>query len=160
MSVPVRRAVAADAGELARLRQLSLTCPTVPWSRPRDVPDGPWVKECQQVFAAMLDGPDTAAAFVVDAAPGRVASCAVGFLLPRLPGPGSSKPFNGDISTVATDPEFRRRGYARAVVTALMDWMAVRGCKRISLTASPEGEPLYTSLGFVYDEPRMTWRVQ
>lgn len=112
------------------------------------------------MFAAMLDGPDTIAAFVVDATPGRVASCAVGFLLPRLPGPGSSKPFDGDISTVATDPEFRRRGYARTVVTALMGWMAVRGCKRISLTASPEGEPLYASLGFVYDEPRMTWRVQ
>ncbi|MFD5738534.1 GNAT family N-acetyltransferase [Streptomyces massasporeus] len=160
MNVPVRRAVSADAPELARLRRLSLTCPAVPWTRPRDVPDGPWVEECQKVFVAMLDGPDTVAAFVVDAAPGRLASCAVGLLLPRFPGPGSSKPFNGDISTVATEPEFRRRGYARAVMTGLIDWMAVRGCKRISLTASSEGEPLYASLGFVYDEPRMIWRAE
>lgn len=104
----------------------------------------------------MLGDQDTVAAFVVDAVPGRVAACAVGFLLPRLPGPDSSKPFNGDISTVATDPAFRRRGYARAVVTALIDWMTVHGCKRISLTASSEGEPLYTSLGFVIDNPRMS----
>ncbi|MEE1930239.1 GNAT family N-acetyltransferase [Streptomyces sp. TRM 70351] len=156
MSVLVRRAVAADARELARMRQLSLTCPEEPWTRPRDLPDGPWVEECREAFAAMLDDRDTVAAFVVDAAPGRVAACALGFLLPRVPGPDSSKPFNGDISTVATDPAFRRRGYARAVVTALMDWMTVRGCKRISLTASSEGEPLYASLGFTTDEPRMS----
>ncbi|WP_211257258.1 GNAT family N-acetyltransferase [Streptomyces megasporus] len=156
MSVLVRRAVAADARELARMRQLSLTCPEEPWTKPRDLRGGPWVEECQETFAAMLGDQDTVAAFVVDAAPGCVAACAVGFLLPRLPGPDSSKPFNGDISTVATDPAFRRRGYARAVVTALIDWMTVRGCKRISLTASSEGEPLYTSLGFVTDNPRMS----
>ncbi|QEV19322.1 GNAT family N-acetyltransferase [Streptomyces alboniger] len=160
MSVPVRRAVVADAGELARLRQLSLTCPAVPWTRPRAVPDGPWVEECQEAIAAMLRDQDTAAAFVVAAEPGRMAASAMGLLLPRLPGPDSGKPFNGDISTVATDPEFRRRGYARAVVTALMDWMTVSGCKRISLASSPEGEPLYTSLGFAYDDPRMSWRVR
>ncbi|WP_340564015.1 GNAT family N-acetyltransferase [Streptomyces sp. GSL17-111] len=65
-----------------------------------------------------------------------------------------------DISTVATYPEFRRRGYARATVTALMDWMTAGGCKRISLAASPEGEPLYTSLGFTYGDPRMSWRTR
>ncbi len=160
MSVLVRRAVAADAGELARLRQLSLTCPDVPWTRPRAVPDGLWVKECQVAIAVLLRAPDTTAAFVVDAEPGRLAACAMGFLLPRLPGPDSGQPFNGDISTVATDPAFRRRGYARAVVTGLMDWMTVSGCKRISLTSSPEGEPLYTSIGFAHDEPRMSWRVR
>ncbi len=73
-----------------------------------------------------------------------------------LPGPASSKPCNGDISTVATDPAFRGRGYARAVATALMNSMTVRGCKRISLTATSEGEPLYASLGCTTDEPRMS----
>ncbi|MFJ6568810.1 GNAT family N-acetyltransferase [Streptomyces sp. NPDC091292] len=160
MSALVRRATVADARELVRMRQLALTCPEVPWSRPRDVPDGPWMEECRKAFASMLrdQDPETFAAFVVDAAPGRVAACAMGFLLPRLPGPGSDKPFNGDISTVATDPEFRRRGYARAVVTALRDWMDLRGCKRVTLASSSEGEPLYVSLGFVIDNPRMSWR--
>lgn len=160
MTVSVRRAAAADAGELARLRHLSLTCPAMPWTEPRAVPDGPWVKECEEAITALLRDQDTAAAFVVDAEPGRMAACAMGVLLPRLPGPDSGKPFNGDISTVATDPEFRRRGYARATVKALMDWMTVSGCKRISLASSPEGEPLYTSLGFTYDDPRMSWRAR
>ncbi|KIE23722.1 hypothetical protein LK08_28425 [Streptomyces sp. MUSC 125] len=162
MSELVRRATDADAAELARMRRLALTCPAVPWSTPRLVPDGPWTEECGQALAAMLtdQAQETFAAFVVDAAPGRVAACAMGFLLPRLPGPGSDKPFNGDISTVATDPGFRRRGYARAVVIALRDWMVERGCKRITLTASSEGEPLYASLGFVADEPRMSWRAE
>ncbi|MFC7308440.1 hypothetical protein ACFQVC_30000 [Streptomyces monticola] len=101
MTVSVRRAVAADAGELARLRQLSLTCPSVPWSEPRAVPDGPWVKECEEAIASLLRDQDRTAAFVVDAEPGRMAACAMGLLLPRLPGPDSAKPFNGDISTVS-----------------------------------------------------------
>jgi ribosomal protein S18 acetylase RimI-like enzyme len=84
----------------------------------------------------------------------------VGFLLPRVPGPDSSKPFNGEINTVATDPRFRRRGYGRAAVGALMDWMTSRECYRISLTTSSEGEPLYASLGFVDDDPRMIWRAK
>lgn len=160
MTVSVRRAVAADAGELARLRHLSLTCPVTPWTKPRAVPTGPWVKECEEAIASLLRDPNRAAAFVVDAGAGRMAACAMGLLLPRLPGPDSGKPFNGDISTVATDPEFRRRGYARATISALMGWMAARGCKRISLASSPEGEPLYTSLGFTRDAPRMSWRVR
>ncbi|MFJ7419612.1 GNAT family N-acetyltransferase [Streptomyces uncialis] len=153
VTVTVRRAVVADAGELARLRHLSLTCPAVPWTEPRAVPDGPWTTECREAIAALLRDQDRTAAFVVDAGPGRLAACAMGLLLPRLPGPDSAKPFNGDISTVATDPEFRRLGYARATMTALMDWMAVSGCKGVSLSSSPEGEPLYTSFGFTYDAP-------
>ncbi|WP_434592001.1 GNAT family N-acetyltransferase [Streptomyces sp. A5-4] len=156
----VRRAVVADAGELARLRQLSLTCPAVPWTRPREVLDGPWVEECQEAIATMLRDQNAVAAFVVDVGPGHIGACAMGLLLPRLPGPSSGKPFNGDISTVATDLEFRGRGYARAVVTALMDWMVASGCKGISLASSPEGEPLYASLGFAYDDPRMSWRAR
>ncbi|WP_340564356.1 hypothetical protein [Streptomyces sp. GSL17-111] len=98
MTVFVRRAVADDAGELARLRQLALTCPAEPWTEPRVAPDGPWVKECQEAIAALLRDQDTAAAFVVDAGPGRVAAWAMGLLQPRLPGPDSGKPFNGAIS--------------------------------------------------------------
>ncbi|MEV6735810.1 GNAT family N-acetyltransferase [Streptomyces sp. NPDC051104] len=88
------------------------------------------------------------------------AAGAVGFLLPRLPGPDSSKPFKGEINTVATDPCFRGRGYARAAVDALMNWMVSRECHRISLTSSSEGEPLSVSLGFVDGDPRMNWQAE
>ncbi|MFC7308439.1 hypothetical protein ACFQVC_29995 [Streptomyces monticola] len=46
------------------------------------------------------------------------------------------------------------------MVTALMDWMTASGCKRVSLSSSSEGEPLYASLGFTYDDPRMSWRAR
>lgn len=121
--------------------------------RPGAVKEDPLAEHVEVGFATLLGGYDTCAAFVVDAAPGRLAIGGVGFLLPRLPGPDSSKPFNGEINPVATDPRFRRRGYGRAAVGALMDWMVLRECYRISLTSSSEGEPLYASPGVRGQQP-------
>ncbi|GGX36617.1 GNAT family N-acetyltransferase [Streptomyces noursei] len=157
MKVPVRQAGASDVDELARMRQLSRSCPAEPWATPRNLPDGPWVTECREAFASLLSGPNTFAASVVDAAPGHLATGAVRLPVPRLPGPDSGKPFNGEIVAAATGPGFRHRGYSRATVNALMGWMVAQQCLRISLTSSFEGEPLYVSLGFV-NAPRMIWR--
>lgn len=55
----------------------------------------------------------------------------------------------GEHSSVATDPDMRRRGYSRACMEALLAWFRERGVPRIDLRASCDGEPLYTSLGFV-----------
>jgi GNAT superfamily N-acetyltransferase len=54
----------------------------------------------------------------------------------------------GFVFSVATDPDARRRGYARACMTTLLEWFRERGARRVQLTASPEAEPLYVSLGF------------
>jgi GNAT superfamily N-acetyltransferase len=49
---------------------------------------------------------------------------------------------------VYTDPEWRRRGIARALVVALMRWAADEGFDQLVLHASDAGRPLYVSLGF------------
>ena len=67
----------------------------------------------------------------------------------RLPGPSDPTGLRGYVYNVATDPAYRRRGLSRACMTALLEWFARSGAEVVDLRASPEGEPLYASLGFV-----------
>jgi GNAT superfamily N-acetyltransferase len=52
------------------------------------------------------------------------------------------------IVNVYTEPTWRGRGIARALMQALMDWADTAGCDRVLLHASDAGRPLYQSLGF------------
>jgi GNAT superfamily N-acetyltransferase len=52
------------------------------------------------------------------------------------------------ILNVYTNPEFRRRGVARAVVNAMVTWCRAQGFHSVRLMASDFGRPLYESLGF------------
>jgi len=81
--------------------------------------------------------------------PGRLAACVLGAIDERLPGPGGRSQFKGYVYNVATDPACRLRGYSRACMEALLAWYADRGVGQVDLRASPYGEPLYASLGFV-----------
>ena len=54
----------------------------------------------------------------------------------------------GHIFNVATDPPYRRRGYSRTCMVALLEWYQRRGVPRVELNASPDGERLYQELGF------------
>lgn len=91
------------------------------------------------------------AAFVVDhpERPGGLAALAVGTLDYRIGRAGNPHGRTGSVFSVATDPDQRRKGYARAVMEALLDWFRERGAGSVDLNASPEAEPLYVSLGFV-----------
>jgi len=51
-------------------------------------------------------------------------------------------------SWYATDAGYRRRGYSRACLHALLDWYGQRRITTIDLRATPDGEPLYRALGF------------
>jgi GNAT superfamily N-acetyltransferase len=53
------------------------------------------------------------------------------------------------ILNVYTEPEFRRRGIARAIVGAMLDWCRARGFHSVRLMASDIGRPLYQSMGFL-----------
>lgn len=53
------------------------------------------------------------------------------------------------IVNVYTDPAHRRRGLARRIMQAMVDWCDARGIVHITLAASDDGRPLYESLGFV-----------
>jgi ribosomal protein S18 acetylase RimI-like enzyme len=153
--IEVRRATAADAAGLMRLRKVMLGG----FPGASEPADGPWVAEGEAVFRRQLADPaERLAAFVVDRPDGGgLAACVVGAVDERLPNPLDG-PLRGYVYNVATDPAYRRRGFSRACMVALLDWYTTRGVRAVDLKASPDGEPLYASLGFVRSpDPAMRW---
>jgi GNAT superfamily N-acetyltransferase len=78
-----------------------------------------------------------------------LAACAVGVIERRLGSPDNPSGEFGYVFNVATDPGYRRRGYSRACMEAVLDWYRQREVAKVELRASAEGEPLYLALGFV-----------
>lgn len=61
-------------------------------------------------------------------------------------------PPEADMMNVAVDPDYRRQGVAEALVTALVERLAERGCCSLSLEVRQSNRPaiaLYDKLGFV-----------
>ncbi|WP_250037797.1 GNAT family N-acetyltransferase [Paractinoplanes maris] len=144
--IKARAATVDDAAELVRLRGVLFDVPD-------DSDDGGWRQAARQILLRRLAEPSpTMAGFVVDQPdhPGRLAACAVGVLDERLGGPRNPQGLAGYMFNVATDPDHRRRGYARACTSALIAWFHTRGAGVVDLRASREGEPLYASQGFVH----------
>ncbi|MET9680974.1 GNAT family N-acetyltransferase [Streptomyces coeruleorubidus] len=140
----VRRALPEDAEEVLRLRQIMIG------SLFGD-PATAWHGESLPTLKAKLGESDgDFAAFVVDhpERPGTLASLVAGTIDYRIGKSGDPRGMVGFVFSVATDPSARRRGYARACMTTLLEWFRERGARRVQLTASPEAEPLYVSLGF------------
>lgn len=135
----LRRAGADDAAEVTRLRLIMLASMDI-------VPEPDWTPVCEAFFRDRLGADPHFVAYVVDAGD-RLLSSTVGQYTRSLPRPGRA-PYVGHIASVATDPAHRRRGYARLTFGAVHDHLVEAGCSRIDLTATPEGEALYRSLGY------------
>lgn len=134
----------ADALELTRLRVQMFG----DMGRDVDSMDGAWRARVTAHFEERLADSDQFAAFVVDGESGALAACAVGWLDHHLPSPAGGSGDIGYVANVATDPGYRRRGYARATMVALVDWMRTRDVRRVDLSATAPAEGLYRSLGF------------
>lgn len=65
---------------------------------------------------------------------------------PHMIGAGSR--WRGNILNVYTEPAWRRRGWARALMKVALDWCTANQVGAVILHASPEGRGLYESLGF------------
>src|SRR5262245_57820432 len=61
------------------------------------------------------------------------------------------------ILNVYCEPEHRRRGLARALITTMLEWLKRERVAKIVLHASPDGLPLYESMGFVQTN-EMRWQ--
>ncbi len=59
-----------------------------------------------------------------------------------------SSPKRGNIVNVYTEPSFRRRGLARRLTEAALDWCKANEIDFVILHASDEGRRLYEELGF------------
>jgi GNAT superfamily N-acetyltransferase len=64
------------------------------------------------------------------------------------PVPGNLSGRIGYVMNLVTLPSYRRRGIARRVVQAMLEWLAEQGLQVISLHATEAGRPLYERLGF------------
>jgi GNAT superfamily N-acetyltransferase len=144
--IEVRRATVDDVPELVRLRGVMLSAMSG-----REPAPGPWQDAAATTLARRLPEPaGSLAAFVVDRPDESrgLAACAVGVIECRLGDPNNPSGEIGHVFNVATDPGYRRRGYSRACLRALLDWYRQRGIVSIDLRATPDGEPLYRALGF------------
>ncbi|MFB7363135.1 GNAT family N-acetyltransferase [Streptomyces hydrogenans] len=135
----VRPATPDDAGEITRLRSAYVL--------PEPLGEE-WLTVCREQLAGRLAPGGDARAYVVDAPTGGLAACALGLVHPLLPGPRYPEGLAARIHVVATDPAYRRRGHARAAVSALLERLEREGATLFELHASEEAAPLYASLGF------------
>lgn len=137
---PVRAATPADAEGFIRMRSEHVL--SAPLSEE-------WIRRCTDELAPRLTPAGDARAFVIDAPDGTLAACALGLIHPVLSAPAYPRGLAARVHVVATHPDFRRRGYARAVVSTLLDHLAsVEDVTLFELHASVEAQPLYRELGF------------
>jgi ribosomal protein S18 acetylase RimI-like enzyme len=125
--VVARRAVAADAAEVVRLRALLSG----------GAPTRAWVQQAMTRLAAWLEPPDPEVAVVVTDKPGRsgeLAACAIGEISRSLADPGNPSGVRGHVFNVVTDPGYRRRGHARACMSLLLEWFDQVGVGPIDCT--------------------------
>jgi ribosomal protein S18 acetylase RimI-like enzyme len=146
----VRRAAVADAEEVLRLRQVMID--SVFAGRDAAAASTEWHAESLPTLRGRLAEPDgDFVAFVVGhpERPGALAALAAGTVEYRIGRAGNPHGRVGHVFSVATDPDVRGRGYARACMAELLHRFRERGTAHVDLNASAEAEPLYASLGFV-----------
>lgn len=130
---PVRAATSADAGAITRMHSAYVL--STPFT-------DDWLRLSTDMLAPRLTPEGDARAFVVDAPDGTMAACALGLISPVLPAPAYPRGRAARVQIAATRPEFRRRGYARAVVSTLLDHLAdVEDVTLFELHTSPEAAP-------------------
>ncbi len=141
--VPATRpGVPADTPEVLRLAALMYESIGI------DASVGPWSQVAAEHISERL-GQD-AAVFVVDdpSEDGRLAATGAGSISRRLPSPGNLGAKVGYVQWMSTDPAWRRRGFARQIMHALLEWFTQNEVQVVELHAAPLGERLYQELGF------------
>ncbi len=139
---PARAATAEDWPELVRLAGLAYSEMGFPDA------NGEWTGVAREQLRRRLG--TEVNAFVVDdpGRPGELAACAAASLNHRLPSPVNPRGTVGYVQWVGTAAHCRRRGYARAAMRSLLDWLEDEGVGMVELHASPAAEGLYRDLGF------------
>ncbi|MGW1107356.1 bifunctional GNAT family N-acetyltransferase/NUDIX hydrolase [Streptomyces sp. NPDC002540] len=130
-----RAATPADAEGIVRMRSEHVL--STPLSEE-------WIRRCTDELVPRLIESGDARAFVIDTPDG-----ALGLIHPMLPAPDYPRGLAARVHVVATRPDVRRRGYARAVVSALLDHLSRdEQVTLFELHSSVEAAPLYRELGF------------
>jgi ribosomal protein S18 acetylase RimI-like enzyme len=111
--------------------------------------DAQWRAAAADWFREQLDRPGQFAGFVIEHPVDGVVCAALGSCDVRAPSPRDLRGTRGHVFNISTEPAHRRRGHARACLTALLTWFDTStGVSVVHLSATPEGSGLYTSAGF------------
>ena len=137
-----RVAVASDTQEVLRLAALMYEAIGIDASGER------WRQIAAEHMRERL-GKD-AIVFVIDdpSDEDRLAATGAGTIASRLPSPGNPTAKVGYVQWISTDPVWRRRGLARRIVLALVQWFRENEVLAVELHAAPQGQSLYRELGF------------
>ena len=65
----------------------------------------------------------------------------------------------GILSSMFTDPEYRRRGIAKELLSRVVEEARAYGCGTVQITASDMGVLLYTNFGFVKNGNFMQYKL-
>ena len=65
----------------------------------------------------------------------------------------------GLLSSMFTDPDYRRKGIAKELLSRVVEEARVHGCGSVQITASDMGVLLYTAFGFVKNTNFMQYRI-
>src|SRR5689334_6908482 len=123
VTVTPRRATTRDTDDLMRLRAVM-----VAGDDGAVEPQGEWIAHARSDLVERLPEVDgDLAAFVVDGPNGRPVSCGLGVIQRTIATQRRPDGRSGYVFNVATDPAFRGRGYATAVMEAMLAWFAERG---------------------------------
>ena len=137
-----RRANAADAPEVVRLACVMFA------SMGLSDPGDEWREMAARHFAGRVSVDAIGAVVDHPEVPRRLVASGVVTISTRLPTPTNPSGRCGYVQWVATDGEFRGKGFARAVMTTLLDCLDERDVAAVELHATDLGEPLYRALGF------------
>lgn len=140
--VVIRQATAHDAPSVVAIRALMFTAMGV-----QGVGDEQWRQGAARWFEREHAQRHTIA--VIAERDGHVLAGAMGSLRFEMPSPLSPNGVWGLLSNVATFPEARRQGLARACVIGVLDWFEHEtDASVVELFATGEGAGLYEELGF------------
>ena len=85
---------------------------------------------------------------------GEEAGCGSICLSDELPSPDNPTGKCGYLMNIYVKEKYREHGIGHAIVSRLVEEAKIRNCKKIYLETTPEGRPVYESLGF-HDLPDM-----
>jgi GNAT superfamily N-acetyltransferase len=130
----VRQAVAYDLVELVRLQAL----------RSGDL-DGDGLDALAVALWEQLTADDVRV-LVVDAEDEGLAACGIGAIDRRPPRPGSRGGRTGHVIAVVTDPDHRRHGHSRTVISGLLAWFRDHDVSWVEVRAPVGNAPLDRSV--------------
>jgi len=144
MDILIREANAEDAQHLATFRYLMFSemKPETDLTPVREA----FIVEATAYYENAVGRQDIYSA--VATAEGKVVGCGTLILKERPPSIRALKNIVGDILNIFVTPEFRHQGIAKQIMETLHAEAQHRGAKRVVLTASQFGEPLYRKLGY------------